>query len=58
VALAKGSGVAAAVAQQTQPGPPVLAKTRIQRVRDMEANPYVKACIEMFDGEIIRIDNA
>jgi len=43
---------------ESKVGPPVLAKTRIQRVRDMEAYPYVKTCIEMFDGEIIRIDNA
>ncbi len=44
------------------PGPepvamtPVVAKSRVQRIREMEANTYVKRCLEMFDGEIIRID--
>jgi len=36
---------------------PVILKTRVQRQRDMEAYPYIKSCIDMFDGEIIRIDN-
>ena len=35
---------------------PVAAKSRVQKIRDMEANAYVKRCLEMFDGEIIRID--
>ena len=35
---------------------PVIAKTRVQRIREMEAHRYVKSCIDMFDGEIIRID--
>jgi len=39
-------------------GAPVLLKTRIQRQRDMESHAYVKSCLEMFDGEIIRIDNS
>jgi DNA polymerase III subunit gamma/tau len=35
---------------------PVLAKNRVQRIREMEAHQYIKRCIDMFDGEIIRID--
>ncbi len=33
-----------------------VAKTRLQRIREMEAHDYVKRCMEIFDGEIIRID--
>jgi DNA polymerase-3 subunit gamma/tau len=35
---------------------PVIAKNRVQRIREMEAHQYIKRCIDMFDGEIIRID--
>ena len=35
---------------------PTPVKNRVQRIREMEANVYVKRCMEMFDGEIIRID--
>ncbi|MGV3483147.1 MAG: DNA polymerase III subunit gamma/tau [Planctomycetaceae bacterium] len=36
---------------------PVVTKSRVQRIREMEANAYVKRCMEMFEGEIIRIDS-
>ena len=65
VVVGKSKGIVATVSAAivckpeaaTPPPQPVVVKTRIQRVRDMEANPYVKSCIDMFDGEIIRIDN-
>ncbi len=36
---------------------PVVAKTRLQRMREMESHEYIKNCLDMFGGEIIRIDS-
>ncbi len=35
---------------------PVVTKTRLQRMRDMESHEYIKQCLDIFAGEIIRID--
>ena len=31
-------------------------KSRMQRMREIEVNPLVKACVELFDAEIVRVD--
>ena len=31
-------------------------KERLQRMREIEANPMVKACVELFDAEIVKVD--
>jgi DNA polymerase-3 subunit gamma/tau len=30
--------------------------TRMQRMREIEGNPLVKSCVELFDAEILRIE--
>jgi hypothetical protein len=32
------------------------AKSRIQRMRELEEHELVKACIELFDAEIVKVD--
>jgi DNA polymerase-3 subunit gamma/tau len=36
--------------------PPVAAKSRAQMMREVELDPYVQSCLEIFGGEIVRID--
>mgnify|MGYP001463926617 CR=1 FL=1 len=36
--------------------PPPAAKTRAQRLREIEHHPYVKACLDTFGAEIVKID--
>ncbi len=33
------------------------ARSRMQRMKEIEANPLVKACVEVFEAEIVKIDN-
>jgi DNA polymerase III subunit gamma/tau len=39
-----------------RPTPPVAAKSRAQRMREIENHPYVKTCLDIFGAEIVRID--
>jgi len=44
-------------ARSVAPAAPVsAAKSRGQRMREMETHAFVKICIDQFDGEIVRID--
>ena len=36
--------------------PAVSKPTRAQRMREIEANAFVKSCVDLFDAEIVRID--
>jgi len=36
--------------------PAVAAKSRAQMMREVELDPYVQSCLEIFGGEIVRID--
>lgn len=36
--------------------PPPAAKTRAQRMREIENHPYVKTCLDIFAAEIVKID--
>lgn len=36
--------------------PPPVAKTRAQRMREIENHPYVKTCLDVFAAEIVKID--
>jgi len=36
--------------------PPTVAKSRAQMMREVELDPYVQNCLELFGGEIVRID--
>jgi DNA polymerase-3 subunit gamma/tau len=36
--------------------PPAAAKSRAQMMREVELDPYVQSCLEIFGGEIVRID--
>ena len=31
-------------------------KDRIQRMREIEGNPIIQACVELFDAEIVKVD--
>lgn len=39
-----------------QPPPP--AKSRVQLMRELEHNPYVRQCVEIFGAEIVKVDPA
>lgn len=39
-----------------QARPPVAAKSRAQMMREVEQDPYVQSCLDIFGGEIVRID--
>ncbi len=45
-----------ATAPKKEPAAP--RPSRIQRMREIEANPLVKSCVELFEAEIVRIDKA
>jgi hypothetical protein len=36
--------------------PPLAAKSRAQMMREVEQDPYVQSCLDIFGGEIVRID--
>lgn len=38
------------------PRPAAAAKSRAQMMREVELDPYVQSCLEIFGGEIVRID--
>ncbi|MGB0595446.1 MAG: DNA polymerase III subunit gamma/tau [Rubripirellula sp.] len=44
--------------QQKVEAAPVNRPSRQQRMREIEANPLIQSCIELFDAEIVRIDKA
>jgi DNA polymerase-3 subunit gamma/tau len=41
---------------EDSPPPATNKPTRLQRMREIEANPLVKSCVELFDAEIVRIE--
>jgi DNA polymerase-3 subunit gamma/tau len=43
-------------AQPTKEEPAVNKPSRLQRMREIEANAFVKSCVDLFDAEIVRID--
>jgi DNA polymerase-3 subunit gamma/tau len=47
-----------AKAEETDDRPPPATNkpSRLQRMREIEANPLVKSCVELFDAEIVRIE--
>jgi DNA polymerase-3 subunit gamma/tau len=36
--------------------PPLAAKSRVQLMREVEQNPYVQNCLEIFGAEIVKVD--
>jgi DNA polymerase-3 subunit gamma/tau len=44
------------VAEPKQQEPAATRPSRMQRMREIEANPLVKSCVDLFDAEIVRID--
>ena len=42
---------------QSRPTPKQSSKDRMQRMREIETNPLVKACSELFDAEIVKVDH-
>ena len=44
--------------EQNVDAAPVNRPSRQQRMREIEANPLIQSCIELFDAEIVRIDKA
>ena len=48
--------VAAASAPDKAPPTRPSGKDRIQRMREIEGNPMVQACVELFDAEIVKVD--
>jgi DNA polymerase-3 subunit gamma/tau len=47
---------APAPAAADKPPPRKPGKDRIQRMREIEGNPIVQACVELFDAEIVKVD--
>jgi DNA polymerase-3 subunit gamma/tau len=47
---------APAAASTRKPPPRPTGKDRIQRMREIEGNPLVQACVELFDAEIVQVD--
>ncbi len=43
-------------AAEQKPAPRQTGKDRIQRMREIEGNPLVQACVELFDAEIVKVD--
>ena len=50
--------LATAIAEPKNPEPTVNKPTRLQRMREIEANELVRSCIDQFNAEIVRIDKA
>jgi len=47
---------AAPLAKPAAPTTQAPTKSRMQRMREIEANPLVQACKEVFDAEVIKVD--
>ncbi len=51
------SGSKSPIAQaSTGSKPPPAAKSRVQLMREVEQNPYVQNCLEIFGAEIVKVD--
>lgn len=51
------SGSTAPSGQASNPSkPPPAAKSRVQLMREVEQNPYVQNCLEIFGAEIVKVD--
>jgi DNA polymerase-3 subunit gamma/tau len=48
--------LAPAAAAPKQPEPVINRPSRMQRMREIEANPLIKSCVDLFGAEIVRID--
>ena len=46
----------APAAEGRKPAPRQPAKDRIQRMREIEGNPMIQACVELFGAEIVKVD--
>ena len=44
--------------EDKKPAPRPTGKDRIQRMREIESNPLVQACVELFEAEIVKVDEA
>ncbi|MEM0926788.1 MAG: hypothetical protein AAGJ83_12180, partial [Planctomycetota bacterium] len=52
---ASNRGQSAASSLPKSPSKPT-AKERMERLRQIEAHPWVQACVETFDAEIVKVD--
>ncbi|MDV6032231.1 MAG: hypothetical protein F9B45_19520 [Phycisphaera sp. RhM] len=42
--------------QTPKPAPKATAKERMERMREIESHPWIQACVQTFQAEIVKID--